>query len=118
MSSDSEFVQRADTAVYETEEPVLYGVADGIATLTMNPPLVAKLQHATDALRTDARGNRQARLGAVRHAGKIKHPLSDFVASPSQPSVEGDGSLGAGRPFLAAPMLGHASLAGGALDWR
>ena len=25
MSSDSEFVQRADTAVYETEDPVLYG---------------------------------------------------------------------------------------------
>jgi len=38
----------------------------------------------------------------------MKHPLSDFVASPSQPSVEGDGTLGAGRPFLGAPMLGHA----------
>jgi hypothetical protein len=39
----------------------------------------------------------------------MKHPLSDFVASPSHPAVEGDGSLGAGRPFLAASMLEHAS---------
>ena len=46
MSSDSEFVQRADTAVYETEEPVLYGVADGIATLTMNRPTVNNAQNS------------------------------------------------------------------------
>ena len=36
-------------------------------------------------------------------------PCAADAASPSQPSVEGDGSLGAGRPFLAAPELGHAS---------
>ncbi len=39
----------------------------------------------------------------------MTHPLSAFGASPSHPSVEGDGSLGAGRPFLAAPLLGRAS---------
>ncbi|MNH42235.1 hypothetical protein D3C79_1038940 [compost metagenome] len=47
----------------------------------------------------------------------MKHPLSRFAAwaapaSPSHPSVEGDGSLGAGRPFLAAPLLGRASFLG------
>jgi enoyl-CoA hydratase len=46
MSSDSEFVQRADTAVYETEEPVLYEVVDGIATLTMNRPTVNNAQNS------------------------------------------------------------------------
>ena len=40
----------------------------------------------------------------------MQHPLSRCAASPSHPSVEGDGSLGAGRPFLAAPMLDHASI--------
>ncbi len=39
----------------------------------------------------------------------MKHPLSVFDASPSHPSVEGDDSLGAGRPFLAVSLLMHAS---------
>ncbi len=39
----------------------------------------------------------------------MKHPLSDFVASPSQPSVEGDGTVATGRPLLGAPLLGCAS---------
>ena len=30
-----QFVQRPDTAQYETQEPVLYEAKDGIATLTM-----------------------------------------------------------------------------------
>ncbi len=38
----------------------------------------------------------------------MKHPLSHCVASPSQPSVEGDGTLAAGRPLLGAPELGRA----------
>ena len=47
----------------------------------------------------------------------MEHPLSRFAvwtapSPPSQPSVEGDGSLGAGRPFLAAPALGSASCVG------
>ena len=43
----------------------------------------------------------------------MKHPLSRCAASPSHPSVEGDGSLGAGRPFLAAPgCWGHAGIKG------
>ena len=48
---------------------------------------------------------------------KESTPCAAGAASPSQPSVEGDGSLGAGRPFLAAPELGHAFAwaAGGAL---
>ncbi|MNZ69421.1 hypothetical protein D3C78_877190 [compost metagenome] len=43
------------------------------------------------------------------HSQNGKHPLSGCAASPSQPSVEGDGTLGAGRPFLGAPTLGSAS---------
>ena len=46
MSSDSEFVQRVDAAVYETEEPVLYTVAEGIATVTMNRPTVNNAQNS------------------------------------------------------------------------
>ena len=34
-------------------------------------------------------------------------PLSGYAASP-----QGDGSLGAGRPFLAAPLSGHAGFMG------
>ena len=36
--SGNDFVQREDKSVYETTEPVLYAVADGIATVTMNRP--------------------------------------------------------------------------------
>ncbi|MBP6852768.1 MAG: enoyl-CoA hydratase [Rhodoferax sp.] len=40
------FVQREDNAVYETGEPVLYGVQDGIATVTMNRPAFNNAQNS------------------------------------------------------------------------
>ena len=45
------------------------------------------------------------------------HPLSRFAAwaapaSPSHPSVEGDGTVAAGLPLLGAPELGHVSCVG------
>ena len=46
MSRDPEFVQRVDGAVYETEEPVLYSVADGIASVTLNRPTVNNAQNS------------------------------------------------------------------------
>ena len=42
----SEFVTREDNAVYETDEPVLYSVADGIATVTMNRPTFNNVQNS------------------------------------------------------------------------
>ena len=46
MSSDSEFVQRADGAVYETDEPVLYAVVEGVASVTLNRPTVNNAQNS------------------------------------------------------------------------
>ncbi len=46
----------------------------------------------------------------------MKHPLSRFAPSPSLPlREEGDSTLGAGRPFLGAPVWGHASVTGSAM---
>lgn len=47
-SPDSEFVERADHSVYETQEPVLYSVAEGIATLTMNRPGIQQCAELAD----------------------------------------------------------------------
>lgn len=41
-----QFVQREDRAVYETDEPVLYTVADGVATVTMNRPTFNNAQNS------------------------------------------------------------------------
>ena len=46
MSIDSEFVQRADSAVYETDEPVLYAVVEGVASVTLNRPTVNNAQNS------------------------------------------------------------------------
>jgi len=52
-----------------------------------------------------------AMLATVSSARNKKHPLSGFAASPSQPSVEGDGQprCGAALPRC-PPTLGHASI--------
>ncbi|MGO2286408.1 enoyl-CoA hydratase [Pseudomonas lundensis] len=46
MSIDSEFVQRVDSAVYETDEPVLYAVVEGVASVTLNRPTVNNAQNS------------------------------------------------------------------------
>ena len=48
------FVQREDKAVYETAEPVLYAVADGVATLTMNRPQFNNAQNSQMTYALDA----------------------------------------------------------------
>ena len=48
------FVQREDTSVYETDEPVLYQAVDGIATLTMNRPDFNNAQNSQMTYALDA----------------------------------------------------------------
>lgn len=45
-ATPSEFVSREDNAVYETEEPVLYSVKDGVAAVTMNRPAFNNVQNS------------------------------------------------------------------------
>mgnify|MGYP002759830834 FL=1 len=51
---DSEFVVRQDTSAYETDAPVLYGVADGIATVTLNRPNFNNAQNSQMTYALDA----------------------------------------------------------------
>ncbi len=46
MSEHNEFVDREDAAVYETEEPVLYHVDNGIAVVTMSRPKFNNVQNS------------------------------------------------------------------------
>ncbi|WP_150303673.1 enoyl-CoA hydratase [Pseudomonas saliphila] len=46
MSEPSEFVERPDTAVYETEEPVSYQVEAGVAIVTMSRPQYNNVQNS------------------------------------------------------------------------
>ena len=74
-SPDSEFVQREDHAVYETQEPVLYSVADGIATLTMNRPGFnnaqnSQMTYALDAALRQAVNDDAVKVIVLRGAGK------------------------------------------------
>jgi enoyl-CoA hydratase len=68
-------VQREDAAVYETGEPVLYEVSEGIATLTMNRPAFGNAQNSQMTYALDA-GFRRAvdddavRVIVLRGAGK------------------------------------------------
>ncbi len=69
------FVQREDQSVYETDEPVLYQVKDGIATLTMNRPTFNNAQNSQMTYALDA-GFRRAvdddavKVIVLRGAGK------------------------------------------------
>jgi len=69
------FVQREDNAIYETEEPVLYDVREGIATLTMNRPGFNNAQNSQMTYALDA-GFRRAvdddsvKVIVLRGAGK------------------------------------------------
>ncbi len=49
-----QFIQRDDPSVYETQEPVLYAVKDGIATVTMNRPGFNNAQNSQMTYALDA----------------------------------------------------------------
>lgn len=70
-----DFIARADTADYETDEPVLYDVADGIATVTMNRPGFnnaqnSQMTYALDAALMRAVADDSVRVIVLRGAGK------------------------------------------------
>ena len=59
-------VARADESVYETDEPVLYSVADGIATVTMNRPTFNNAQNSQMTYALDAAFERAVADGFLR----------------------------------------------------
>ena len=68
-------VARADESVYETDEPVLYSVADGIATVTMNRPTFnnaqnSQMTYALDAAFERAVADDGVKVIVLRGAGK------------------------------------------------
>ena len=70
-----EFVQREDKAVYETDAPVLYSVADGIATVTMNRPGFnnaqnSQMTYALDAAFRQAVDDDSVKVIVLRGEGK------------------------------------------------
>lgn len=72
----SEFVARTDNAVYETEEPVLYSVDGGVATVTMNRPAFNNAQNSQMTYALDAAFRRAVDDDAVKVivlAGAGKH---------------------------------------------
>jgi len=54
MSPDDAFVERPDTAVYETDEPVQYRVEDGVAVLTLSRPQFNNVQNSQMTYALDA----------------------------------------------------------------
>lgn len=69
------FVAREDKSVYETGEPVLYEVRDGIATLTMNRPQFnnaqnSQMTYALDAAFRRAVDDDAVKVIVLRGAGK------------------------------------------------
>lgn len=70
-----QFVQREDTAVYETDAPVLYAVSDGIATVTLNRPTFnnaqnSQMTYALDAAFRQAVDDDSVKVIVLRGAGK------------------------------------------------
>src|SRR5437870_1840758 len=68
-------VSRDDDSVYETDEPVLYGVNDGIATVTINRPQFnnaqnSQMTYALDAAFTRAVDDDEVRVIVLAGAGK------------------------------------------------
>ena len=69
------FVARADQSIYETAEPVLYEVRDGIATVTMNRPGFnnaqnSQMTYALDAAFRRAVDDDAVKVIVLRGAGK------------------------------------------------
>lgn len=54
MSLDSAFVERPDTAVYETDEPVEYRVEEGVAVVTLSRPQFNNVQNSQMTYALDA----------------------------------------------------------------
>lgn len=72
----SEFVARTDNATYETEQPVLYSVEGGVATVTMNRPAFNNAQNSQMTYALDAAFRRAVDDDAVKVivlAGAGKH---------------------------------------------
>lgn len=73
--NDEGFVTREDSAVYETDEPVLYQSADGIATITLNRPQFNNAQngqmtYALDGAFRRAVDDDAVKVIVLRGAGK------------------------------------------------
>ncbi len=71
----NEFIQREDTSSYETDEPVLYEVKDGIATVTMNRPSFnnaqnSQMTYALDNAFRQAVNDDEVKVIVLRGAGK------------------------------------------------
>lgn len=70
MSADPHFaetfIERGDTAAYETDQPVLYDVEDGVATVTMNRPEYHNAQNSQMTYALDAAFRRAVDDDAVR----------------------------------------------------
>ena len=69
-------VARLDESVYETDEPVLYSVADGIATVTMNRPTFnnaqnSQMTYALDAAFERAVADDSVKVIVLRGAGRL-----------------------------------------------
>jgi len=62
----SEFIERLDNSVYETESPVKYAVADGIATVTMNRTEFNNAQNSQMTYALDAAFKRAISDDAVK----------------------------------------------------
>lgn len=74
-AASSEFVTREDKAVYETDEPVLYSVNNGVATVTMNRPTFNNVQnsqmtYALDAAFRKATDDDSVKVIVLRGEGK------------------------------------------------
>jgi enoyl-CoA hydratase len=71
----SEFIERVDSSVYETDSPVRYAVADGIATVTMsrtefNNAQNSQMTYALDAAFKRAIGDDAVKVIVLRGEGK------------------------------------------------
>ena len=63
---ETAFVEREDSSIYETVEPVLYSVVDGIATVTLNRPQFHNAQNSQMTYALDAAFQRAVNDDAVK----------------------------------------------------
>ena len=70
-----QLVQREDQSIYETDEPVLYSVANGVATVTLNRPTFhnaqnSQMTYALDAAFRQAVDDDSVKVIVLRGSGK------------------------------------------------